>query len=175
MQNDEEQTGVRRVMPAQKPGQSKQDYGTPREFIIAVEKRFGKIDFDLAAHVHNRVVVDYYGPESQWASDSLTQDWTKLRGHLWLNPEFGNITPWAEKCAASAPCGQTIRSISFLVPASIGANWFARHVDGKARVFFLNGRLSFDGKNPYPKDTILARYGMSPGYEVWRWTDAKKR
>ncbi len=29
-----------RPMPAQKPGLSKQDYGTPPEFILAVMKRF---------------------------------------------------------------------------------------------------------------------------------------
>jgi hypothetical protein len=65
------------------------------------------------------------------------------------------------------------RRIFFLVPAGVGANWFARHVDKKALVLFLNGRLSFDGIAPYPKDCILACYGLKPGYEVWPWRDSK--
>jgi hypothetical protein len=33
----------KRKMPEQKPGRSKQDYGTPWDFIKAVEARFGKL------------------------------------------------------------------------------------------------------------------------------------
>lgn len=39
--------------PIQKPGRSKQDYGTPWEFIRAVERRWGKLHVDLAAHSEN--------------------------------------------------------------------------------------------------------------------------
>ena len=59
--------------------------------------------------------------------------------------------------------------IYFLVPAAVGSNWFRGYVHKKALVLFLNGRLSFDGKAPYPKDCLLAVYGVKAGYDVWKW------
>ena len=158
---------------------SKQDYGTPRDFLDAVERRWGKLSFDLAAEAENCKASEqrsgnppkgYYDVED----DSLVCRWDVLRGVLWLNPPFGNIAPWAEKCAweASRPSRQFER-VLFLVPASVGSEWFARNVFGKARVHLLVGRLCFDGKGPYPKDCLLAEYGSAqpPEIVLWRWKD----
>lgn len=43
---------------------TKQDYKTPPEFIAAVEKRFGPIGFDLAAHAGNKQHAKYFAPPS---------------------------------------------------------------------------------------------------------------
>lgn len=169
-----------RKMPRQKPGESKQDYATPKEFIDAVKKKFAVAHFawDLAATNENAVdgcgaTGWYFGPTHCIAEqrDALINNWARHRGDLWLNPPYAHIAPWAEKCAASAPYRlvQRDRRIFFLVPAAVGSNWHAQHVDGKARVYLLNGRISFDGKGPYPKDCYLAVYGMKPEYSVWRW------
>ncbi len=158
-----------RAMPAQRPGKSKQDYATPDDFIAAVKKRFGIREFawDLAADASNTKAVWFFDEED----DSLKQDWTKLKGDLWLNPPFADIDPWAAKCAAANLWGchsGRLARIFFLTPLS-SANWFARHVDGKALVILLNGRLSFDGKAPYPKDCMISCFGVKPGYECWNW------
>lgn len=128
--------------------------------------RFGvdEFDFDLAASTRNAKARRYYTMQT----DALERDWTILTGHLWLNPPYDRIEPWAAKCASTPT---RMRRIYFLVPAAVGSNWFAKHVDGKARVYLLNGRLSFDGKHPYPKDCVLALFGPTPGYEVWRWKE----
>jgi phage N-6-adenine-methyltransferase len=173
-----------RKMPKQKPGLSKQDYSTPPEFIDAVKKRFGitRFDFDLAAVKSNAIdnlgLADLYlGPDHANATcrDALSFDWSRTpNGNLWLNPPYSHIEPWASKCSGSAWFDRTMknsvdRRIFFLVPAAVGSNWFARHVDGKALVLLLNGRLSFDGVSPFPKDNLLAVYGAKPSYEVWAW------
>jgi phage N-6-adenine-methyltransferase len=148
----------------------KQAYATPLEFIAAVKRRFGvgDFDYDLAADAINTKARRYFDEKI----DSLKQDWSKLRGALWLNPPYAHIEPWAKKCAESAVWSfKPPRRIFLLVPAAVGSDWFARHVFGKARVLLLNGRLSFDGKNPYPKDCCLACYGEKPGIEIWRWGD----
>lgn len=152
-------------------GQSKQDYQTPEDFMLAVKRRFGKISYDLAAHAQNTQCTLFFTE----ADNSLVQCWadieTASNGWLWLNPQFDNIAPWAEKCAKESADGARIL---FLVPASIGANWFRDHVHGKAMVFALNGRMSFDGKNPYPKDCILCAYSHgSCGFDVWNWKGVK--
>lgn len=144
---------------------SKQDYETPLDLIAAIEKRFGKLSWDLAASEENKKAPSWIGKEI----NSLMVDWHKLNGLCFLNPEFNNIAPWAEKCMKESLMGATIL---FLTPASIGSNWFADYVDGHAMVYALRPRLSFDGKNPYPKDCILSFFsagGRQSGFECWKW------
>ncbi len=106
--------------PIQKPGKSKQDYGTPWEFIRACVARFGEINVDLAASAHNAKAAIYFDE----ARDSLSVDWA-AEPHccggalLWLNPPFADIEPWAEKCAIESTRRRGL--ILFLTPASIGS------------------------------------------------------
>lgn len=150
--------------PIQKPGRSKQDYGTPWEFVRVCGQCFGMPTWDLAASLENRKAPAHYDE----AADSLKQDWTRLDGTLWLNPPFADIDPWAEKCA-------TVRDrrgfTLLLTPASIGCGWFARHVLGKAMVLGISPRLTFEGTTaPYPKDLMLSVFGFGlSGFDQWRW------
>lgn len=150
--------------PTIKRHQSKQDYGTPKIFIEAVEKRFGKLSWDLAADKTNHKAAC-------WLDDAFGSDWYHLSGILWLNPPFNDITPWARKCAEEAKLGA---NILLLTPASIGSNWFRDYVWGKAKVLALCGRLTFEPETqPYPKDCILSIYnpreGLDRPFEIWDW------
>jgi hypothetical protein len=104
------------------------------------------------------------------AEDSLDDSvrWAKHVGLLWLNPPFAAIAPWAKKARDSARKGARI---AMLTPASVGANWFDEFVHREALVLALSPRLSFDGKNSYPKDCILSifSHNESPGFDTWRW------
>lgn len=144
-------------------GASKQDYETPDDFIHAAVNRFGKIDFDLAASKLNTRGLGYFTE----FDNALSQDWDKFRGNLWLNPPFYNITPWAKKCSEYQGDGQ----ILFLVPASVGSNWFRDFVFQKSKIYFLNDRLKFKGcKDSYPKDCLLAVFGsLERQIEIWKW------
>ena len=122
----------------------------------------------------NHVTPCWSGPGSAKQPDSLLGAWWALPpGLLWLNPPYANIAKWTEKCArwrAVEAGAASEQRIALLVPASVGSNWFAEHVDGKALVIFLRPRLTFVGHvDPYPKDLLLAIYGLPPGYECWRW------
>jgi phage N-6-adenine-methyltransferase len=162
------------TMPAQKPGQSKQDYGTPLAFLEAVKRRLGIREFsiDLAANENGS-----NAKAPRWLYDALPMPWALWTSHGpsntwgWLNPPFSDIEPWAAKCAETKCAGG---QVALLVPASVGSNWFRDHVDGQAFVLLLNGRLAFMPDKPtwlYPKDCILALYSqaLTPGYEVWDW------
>ena len=153
--------------PTQKPGRSKQDYGTPWEFVRAVEARFGPIVCDLAASAENTKGPTFYDQQR----DTLTVDWSVEHptGNLWLNPEFADLDPYAAKCALESTKRQGL--ILLLTPASIGANWFARHVNGRAMVLGISPRLQFEGTTaPYPKDLMLSVFGMGfNGFDCWRW------
>jgi phage N-6-adenine-methyltransferase len=161
--------------PVQKSGRSIQNYGTPPEFISAVKARWKIKEFyyDLAADIENSKGRFHFCEEE----NSLLEDWTKYAGNfMWLNPPYANIAPWAKKCREVTPA--LIKNggrIFFLTPASIGANWFVDHVWGTARVVALQGRLSFDGKNPYPKDLMVSVFGLEPGFETWDWAPTSRR
>lgn len=163
-------------------GSSKQDVKTPPDFIAAVEKRFGKISFDLAASHDNTQAERYFaapGSEDPCAIgyDSFNYDWAFecLRvppgSLLWLNPEFSNIAPWAQKCAEEAPRLTNGVRIALLVPASVGSNWFKDYVFYKSWTAFLNGRIQFVGHNyAFPKDCSLSIFGGGiVGNDIWSW------
>ena len=151
--------------PKQTPWCSKQDYGTPNIFIVAVEKRFGQLAIDLAASAENTKAEKFITEEQ----NSLAQDWGKFSGNLWLNPPFKRLEPWAKKAATTIYKPET--RLYLLTPASIGANWFEDWVWGHAQVEALNPRLSFDGKAPYPKDCMLSIFGndIQPSFSIWKW------
>lgn len=158
------------TMPAQKPGKSFQAYRTPTAFLDAVRRRLQIANFtiDLAADAENKVTDAYYSE----ANSAFDNPWNVgqengVYGWAWCNPPFARIEPWASQAYVEGfRC-----NIAMLLPAAVGANWWRDWVDRRACVLFLNGRLSFDGKAPYPKDCALLLYGPAvvPGYAVWDW------
>jgi len=143
-------------------GDTRQDYGTPLEFIEAVERRFGKLTFDIAASPENAKCEKFFTE----ADDALEQPWPN--GLLWLNPPFKVIDPWAEQCLFY---GNPLRRILMLTPASIDALWYAKHVHQKAAVLAVSPRIKFVGeKHAYPKPLMLSCFGFGvSGLDVWRW------
>lgn len=158
--------------PKQRPGQSKQDYCTPPEFLSAVKNRLkiGNFDIDLAASAENAVCANYYDEEDDALADN--NPWMVTQGGwAWLNPPFAHIAPWVEKAAKESWNGA---HIAMLVPASVGANWWGEWVEPYAYQSFLNGRLAFMPDKPkwlYPKDTALLLYHpwSFTGHEIWTW------
>jgi phage N-6-adenine-methyltransferase len=157
-----------RKMPAQKPHTSEQTYGTPREFLDAVEKRFGPILFDLAASASNCVFPDFYDEKA----DALRQPWHSrphTGGWLWLNPPFGDIPRFAAKCVDEMKLGARIL---MLTPASVGSNWMHDIVAPHAHIIELGSRMKFVGAaDGYPKDLALSVFhcGLT-GRSWWKWT-----
>lgn len=149
---------------------SEQVVCTPRDLLDALEARFGKLDFDLAATRENSVAgndgAHHFGPGSTRGEDAGTEDWHGLSGNLWLNPPFARIKPWARRCASTR---SDARRIFLLVPLTT-ANWACDYVHGQALVLALVPRVKFVGhKTAFPKDMMIAVYGATPGFEVWQW------
>lgn len=107
--------------------------------------------------------------EHSWVKLSRKFEWPSgTPGLLWLNCEFSDIAPWAARSKTESALGA---NVLLLTPVAVGANWWRDHVAGVADTYFLNGRLCFDGKNPFPKDCAL--YHFSPDVEgnvyLWDW------
>jgi phage N-6-adenine-methyltransferase len=145
---------------------SDQDVETPEDFMRAVVRRFGPIAVDLAATVDNAKARRFLTPQD----NALEVAWSLFDGNLWLNPPFGDISPWATHCRAWTDAHHKFDRILMLVPASVGSKWFAKHVHGQAMVLALTGRLTFVGHtHPFPKDLILVEWGRFVGFDCWDW------
>ena len=154
------------------PPANRQHWATPECFTEAIARRFGRIDFDLAASPGNTKAPAFLSE----VDDSLSVDWTSIKNEdhesarvAFLNPEYKNIEPWAAKLARS--CNALPRWTLMLVPASVGSLWWAKHVTGK---LYWDGipRLQFVGApSVYMKDLalIVAGYGITSGNGYWDW------
>lgn len=160
--------------PRQQPGRSRQDYGTPPELLEAVKERFRieQFDCDLAASKANAVCPHYLSVMDD-ALSGIT--WKRGTGYNWLNPPFASIEGWVSK-AWMQLCACEAKTL-VLIPAAVGSNWWRDWVHNKARVRFLNPRLTFVGcKDPYPKDCALLVYEDADSvddYDVWTWKQGK--
>lgn len=163
-------------MPRQDRNNSKQDYSTPATFIRAVHTRLRikRFNFDFAADATNRKASNYWSKADN-ALAKTPEEWAaKVRdGWGWLNPEFKDIAAWSRKCAEAEDAGA---HIAFLVPASVGSNWFVDDVHHRALVLALNGRLDFIPNSVFPKDCMLCLFGptISPGFDVWYWKEQNR-
>lgn len=137
------------------PEKGAQVVGTPDNFLQAVQKRFGRIVFDLACDGGNNVLgVPGFTPDD----DALKRSWPKGPDWNWLNPPFKKSDRFTEKAHSEGLQGA---KTLVLVRASIGAVWYQENVEGKAAVIPLRGRLMFKGESkPYPADLILCVYGL---------------
>lgn len=169
------------AMPKQQPHRSKQDYATPMAFILAAQRYLyiKRFTIDFAADRQNAKAPQHLDERMDALSFS-PEEWADLcdGGWGWLNPPYTNIGSWAEHCLAAMNSGA---KIAFLVPASVGSNWFRDYIHEQpgVKVLFLNGRLSFtENGDPYPKDLMLVLFGgVEKGdyfyqSDVWNWRKA---
>jgi phage N-6-adenine-methyltransferase len=149
---------------------SNQIVSTPREFIDAVEERFGCITFDLAANAENSKAMcetEYFGPGSKHGENAFLKSWQGLGDLAWLNPPFADIEPWAERCALS--CKLYKQRIALLVPAAVCTNYFVNHINPHAYRFELTPRIF----KVEIRDCVLAMYepGGYTGIQTWNWKE----
>ena len=157
------------MTPMPRQGGGSGVFTTPAPFIAATKAllQIERFVVDLAADDSNAQASHYITAEE----DSLTRDWTAYAeaGWCWLNPPFYNIAAWTQKAAAASRVGT---KIAMLLPASVGADWFADFIYGRASVYFLRGRLAFMPDRPeylYPKDCMLVLFGALPRINMWDW------
>lgn len=115
-----------------------------------------------------------------YAKDAFAHSWASLsrtfgnehpsgQAHLWLNCEFNDVTTWSARCLSESREGARI---TLLTPFTT-ANWFRDNIAGKADAYPLSGRLSFDGKNVFPKDCMISHYSPDSrgDFFLWDWQD----
>jgi phage N-6-adenine-methyltransferase len=101
----------------------------------AIFQRFGAgCTLDVAATGANALCADYFTKKQ----DGLKQLWY---GVAWMNPPYGNLTPWCKKAVEYARAGGTVVA---LLPAWTDATFFHEYC-ALGRITFIRNRLVFGG------------------------------
>lgn len=138
----------------------------------------GILDFKRFDKKRDRAVwtFQYQNHDCEAAGfDSFTYNWHQIAGTqgrlLWLNCEWGDIQPWVDKCVLEAQRGAYI---ALLTHHSV-ADWYMDCLE-HGDVYELKGRLSFDGKAPFPKDCMLTIFrpdAIGRSLNIWDWREDK--
>lgn len=150
------------------------DWRTPPDALAPVLETFGgAIDLDPCGHPdayplawHHIWLPDHLSKDG-WAiagfedrltvGDGLALPW---RGRTFVNPDFGDLAAWAEKCAEEAKRGV---EVILLFPSRTDTAYFHDHVSTAALVCHWRGRLRFVGAAacaPFP--VSFAYWGPRP-------------
>lgn len=124
------------------------EWETPTAFFDKLNAEFG-FTVDVCATPENAKCARYYTAKE----NGLIQDW---KGVCWMNPPYGREIPkWIRKAFISAKQGATVVC---LVPARTDTRWWHDHIEGKAEVRFVKGRLKFNGHKwnaPFPSAVVI--------------------
>lgn len=125
------------------------EWTTPLDRWAEWDREFG-FTLDAAATADNALCADYYTEED----DALTQRWA---GVVWCNPPYGRLPEFLAKAKASADDGATV---VMLIPSRTDIKAWHEHVEGRAEVRFIKGRLRFGdgtGTAPFPSALVIFR------------------
>jgi phage N-6-adenine-methyltransferase len=122
-------------------------WSTPQWLFDLLDAEF-HFTCDVCATAEDTKVPDcYFTPEM----DGLKQKWG---GRLWMNLPYGRKgIPWLKKAYLSALAGATVVG---LLPARVGARYWARYCEKAYEIRFVTGRLKFgNAKNSAPFDSAI--------------------
>lgn len=157
-----------------------QNYRSPPELLAAVERRFGRITFDLACTSEDCVAEAGFCIDR--GHDALVERWLDaldLDGVGWCNPMWKDAGKYAER---ASNCG--FRRILLNCQLAPDTTWYRDYVHPYARVFALiprvpylkpDGTPAFVDKRGKPlginRPAMVAAYGfgLEPGLEMWEW------
>lgn len=142
------------------------EWSTPQDFFDALDAEF-HFKLDAAATKDTAKCQHYLGPDRDFADarDSLTWQWPRHSGAIWLNPPYSRCREFIAKAAAHGLAGGTVVC---LVPSRTDTRWWHEHVWDREKhqprsgveVRFIKGRLTFGGAPagaPFPSVVIVFR------------------
>lgn len=137
---------------------NKEDWETPQDFFNKLNEKY-HFTFDLAASYSNTKCKSYFTEKD----DSLSKDWHRIGGNVFLNPPYGReLHKWVKK-AYEESLKKHDGYIVLLIPARTDTSYWHDFIFGKAQIKFLRGRLKFElngeSKDAAPFPSALVIYG----------------
>ena len=74
--------------------------------------------------------------------DGLGSGW---KDKTYVNPPYSNPLPWIEKAIEENKKGKTI---ALLLKVDTSTKWYAKLIEARAHIFWINGRLRFANNSP---------------------------
>lgn len=127
---------------------------TPDWLFQSLDKIF-RFDLDAAATVANAKCAKFLTKEQ----DALSCAWTTYGRSIFLNPPYsrGQLKLWLRKSVVESNAGAVVVSI---LPGDFGTQWFDICWDGASLLFFMRGRVKFNGIAAGAKfPTVVAIFG----------------
>jgi len=124
------------------------EWETPQALFDKLNNFF-HFTLDVAATKKNAKCQKFFTPED----NGLLQNWH--RDICWMNPPYGReIAKWIKKAYDESKLGATV---VMLLPARTDTAYFHDFIYHKAEIYFLRGRLKFEGaKNSAPFPSMIA-------------------
>lgn len=134
------------------------EWCTPQDFFDRLDNKFHFV-LDAAASEKSAKCSTYYTPKT----DGLKQSWN-VGGAVFCNPPYGReIGKWVKKaCEESEKMDEPI---VLLIPSRTDTSYFHDYIYGKAKIYFIRGRLRFtdeDGNefDPAPFPSMIVVYNF---------------
>lgn len=130
------------------------EWGTPQNLFDFFNQRF-QFTLDVCAAPENAKCEKFFTR----FENGLSKSWVGER--CWMNPPYGKtIGDWVHKAMCEAEKGALVVG---LLPARVDTQWWHLCVKRYADVYFIQGRLRFEGANnsaPFPS-AIVVWWGQS--------------
>lgn len=127
-----------------------QEWGTPQKLFDELDKHY-HFTLDPCATAENAKCKKYFTKEQ----DGLLQVWGGCEV-VFCNPPYGRgIEKWVKKCFDHWKNGGTA---VMLIPARTDTRWFHDYIYNRATVYFLKGRIIFEGavhNAPFPSMIVV--------------------
>ncbi len=141
---------------------ARDDWRTPVDRFAKWHAEF-RFTVDAAADADNALLPNCWTREA----NALALSWRGER--IWCNPPFGRqIGAWVEHAYYETNSGGCPLAV-LLVPVRSDTAWWHDHVEGKAEVRLLRGRLRFthpdvthDNSAPFPCALLIYRAEVTP-------------
>ena len=75
-------------------------------------------------------------------TDGLEIEW---KDKTYVNPPYSKPLPWIEKAIEENKKGKTI---AMLLKVDTSTKWYAKLIEARAHIFWINGRLRFANNSP---------------------------
>ncbi len=136
----------------------KMDYPTPQAFFNQLNEMF-HFTLDACANQENHKCERYFDKEQ----NGLIQKW---EGRVFCNPPYGReIGKWIKKGFEEVQDGGgKCELVAFLIPSRTDTRYFHDYIMQASEIYFVKGRLRFDGKNPapFPSCVVVFRSNSKP-------------
>lgn len=129
-------------------------HATPQEFYNELNSRYG-FTLDPCANSENHKCDIWFGPDSPFGIDGLTESWSGHR--VFMNPPYGReIAKWIKKAHDEYKAHNI--TIVALLPARTDTRYFHDYIYHKTKITFIKGRLKFNNAGPAPFPSMLAEW-----------------